>query len=1021
MTTARRLAHLGISVAVLAAIVALPLALVRGVGWPLPTVVPGGTQIGLALRSADIPDMVIIKALACVVWLAWADLILAFAWELFVNHPHLARGHAPQSPVVVNRWMAGLATYVIAGLLTVASVAGPANATPLPSTPSAPRLAPETAPPLLAPLSPRETVHDTQPRVAQPGAGDPTWTTQRGDTLWNIAEVTTGDPNRFGEILALNTDQLTRPRDLRPGMVLRLPPAAQVPDNRARPPVAPGPVMTHVVQPGESEWSIARDERPGKPADVVAPLWADIVATNASSVADPNLVYPGETLLVPQAPTPTASAPPPVAPPAAAPVPKAPAPDVASATPLVPSPPPASAPGAPVPAPPLDASASATASAPVTAAPDPARTTPPATSLAARNAPASTDNDLGSVVGAGGILLGAGVSAELLRRRRRGMARRRYGERPAPIPPHLDQVARSVLGSPIDDARWLAAELRLVCAAVPEASRCGFGVTVVQYNPQQSIEIALVTPIPDPPAGWEAHAGGLVWALSDPHDEADLTAALDLPPALPALVTVGDPAEDKTLLNIEQAGLIGIDGDPHMMAGLVRSLVWELATTPLCEHVDLIGLGVGVAGAATLEHWSTVADPDELVAELAVAARQTAALIPNGQNPVSVRCGGREAVVPTVALVAAERATSHVLDAVAPGVVVIIVGAVPDGALEVRVADGQVVVPALGLICPARQLSAEAAAAMGEVLECSAVAPISISTATSPPQNASTTVPRPVGPSTDETAEHTDSADPWAWLPPEPRVWLSVLGPVGARGAELTHQQIAALTYLALHPDPAPTTAQMKDAVWGGVAPTPKRWRDFLYALRRAVGPDAIVSVGADGFGLGPDVGTDITLVQALLDRADSHPKERWACLERAIQQLSGVPFTIPSSAARYWRWIDAEYLDARLYARLADAADDLGRHHLTKGDPAKAKAVAELGLKALPIDSALTELLMDAYAALGSPVAAERVFDAHERALDDLGLSNASEETQAVIERIRAAHGQKPSRGVSEFAGRAR
>jgi DNA-binding SARP family transcriptional activator len=101
---------------------------------------------------------------------------------------------------------------------------------------------------------------------------------------------------------------------------------------------------------------------------------------------------------------------------------------------------------------------------------------------------------------------------------------------------------------------------------------------------------------------------------------------------------------------------------------------------------------------------------------------------------------------------------------------------------------------------------------------------------------------------------------------------------------------------------------------------------------------------------------------------------------------------------------VDSEYLDARLYARVAEAANDLGRHHLAAGDAAAAREVAERGLKALPIDSALTELLMDAYAAQGSTAAAERVFDAHERALDDLGLSAASEETLAVIEGIRAA-----------------
>ncbi|MHB8463743.1 MAG: LysM peptidoglycan-binding domain-containing protein [Acidimicrobiales bacterium] len=992
MKIIRRPAQFLLSLAVLAAMAAVPWALLKWVGWPLPTVLPTTAQISLAVRSADIPDVLIIKALACVIWVAWADLILAFVWELAVNHPRLARGRTPRTTMLVNRRLAGLATYVIAGLLSVATMAGPVGATPLPSPAPSHAPAPElVSRPLVAVRLPAGPTTSRLRPVAL-AAGDQTWVARRGDTLWNIAETTTGDPNRFAEILALNSAQLTRARDLRPGMILRLPTGAHLPHDRPSPPASPRPTQTHVVLPGESEWSIAQDQAPGQPAAVVAPAWTEIVAANAATVRDPNLIYPGETLVIPAPATPSAT--PPVSPPSL----QAPASPVLPAGPALAPPPPSPSPAA----------------APTPAASPPSVEANPASHTTVSRAAADHTWPLG----VGGALLAAGVSAELVRRRRRGMARRRPGERPVAIPERLDGVARELSSARLDDAQWLAAELRLVCAGVPAASRAAFGVTVVQYKPRHTIELALVSPITQAPHGWDAQADGLVWTLTHPHNADELAAALDLPPALPALVAFGEPDDDgQILFNIEQASLVGIDGDPTAVMAVARAMVWELATTPLSEHVHLVGLGVDMPGAVELDHWTSVGSAEELIEVLARAAQETATVLaPTAETVVEARCRGQEAVAPTVAVLTNDQATVEVLGAIAPGVAMIVVGGTPLGALAVRVADGEVSAPALGLVCPARQLSAQLASAMGDLLNTAAADPVPV-TLTCPPETPNTTPPIG-GDEADDLGPESDAADPWAWLPTDPRVMVRLLGPVRVDGADFTPQQIAALTFLALHRDPAPTAAQIKEALWGDRAPKSRRWRDFLYPLRRAAGPGGVVGVGQDGFALGPDIGTDITLVETLLARAETHPDQRWECLERALDQLRGVPFTYPSRAAPYWRWVDSEYLDARLYARLAEAANELGRHHLAAGQASTARDIAQHGLKALPIDSALTELLMDAYAAMGSPAAAERVFDAHERALDDLGLSAASEETQAVIEGIRAATKRTARRMEPVFVG---
>ena len=57
-----------------------PLALVRLVGWPLPTTIPSFGEIEQAVRIG-IEDMVVVKALAILAWLIWAQVALSVVWE----------------------------------------------------------------------------------------------------------------------------------------------------------------------------------------------------------------------------------------------------------------------------------------------------------------------------------------------------------------------------------------------------------------------------------------------------------------------------------------------------------------------------------------------------------------------------------------------------------------------------------------------------------------------------------------------------------------------------------------------------------------------------------------------------------------------------------------------------------------------------------------------------------------------------------------------------------------------------
>lgn len=63
-----------------------------------------------------------------------------------------------------------------------------------------------------------------------PGAPEPepaaeTYTVKPGDTLSKIAKNTLGDANAYMKIFELNKDQLSDPDKIKPGQVLKIPPA----------------------------------------------------------------------------------------------------------------------------------------------------------------------------------------------------------------------------------------------------------------------------------------------------------------------------------------------------------------------------------------------------------------------------------------------------------------------------------------------------------------------------------------------------------------------------------------------------------------------------------------------------------------------------------------------------------------------------------------------------------------------------------------------------------------------------
>ncbi|MEI2672337.1 MAG: LysM peptidoglycan-binding domain-containing protein [Marmoricola sp.] len=137
-----------------------------------------------------------------------------------------------------------------------------------------------------------------QPRIqsyaAKPAPATESYTTRAHDSLWKIAEAHLGDGTRFTEIVDLNPDLFPDgPGFLTAGTVLQLP--ASEASAAVDPEDSP-----YVVEPGDTLWDIA-DEELGDPTryDEIFEASDDIVQPDGRTLTDPDLIYPGWELEIP--------------------------------------------------------------------------------------------------------------------------------------------------------------------------------------------------------------------------------------------------------------------------------------------------------------------------------------------------------------------------------------------------------------------------------------------------------------------------------------------------------------------------------------------------------------------------------------------------------------------------------------------------------------------------------------------------------------------------------------------------
>jgi len=593
--------RLGALALLLGILVGFPAFLVAAVGnlWPA-----GGLN-ELALMS----NAAVLGIISLLGWFVWAQLLLCTVWEIPPALRHEPEG-ASRLPIAVGgqqRFMRMLVHTVLAvGVSSTtllgshAATAEAAPAAPLQSVAHVAHQAPAATPE----TTPAESPVKASPDVTQDHRPDhPTVVTGKGDTLWGMAEKHLGDGFRWQEIADLNHGRVmpdgrtfNNPRSIEPGWELVLPAdAANLPGDQAT-----ASETERVVATGDTLTGIAK-ETTGD-----ADNWQELYEANQDVVgSDPDLIYPGQVLVLPGAGAvdPAADTDPQQQPgyqgdhstgkyadgqrsgmdtesaTDGATEQDLPQPPSAPAPPLregsaqdLPQPP--SAPAAPL----QEGSAQDTP-----AAPEPV------------TAEAEDADDQGGITAlrallASAVCLSAGALGLVAANRRRQFRNRRIGRTIASTPEELAEAEQAIVENGSEgqeDVEFLDRALRHVAASCKVAGSPlpQLGAAVLG---DEDLTLLFTHPaIGEVPEGWTATDDARAWMLPRwTFLERDLETQ---PAPYPALVSIGQDEGGRTwLLDLETLGMCGIGGEPQQVADLARFMVAELAVNAWSEGSEVL-------------------------------------------------------------------------------------------------------------------------------------------------------------------------------------------------------------------------------------------------------------------------------------------------------------------------------------------------------------------------------------------------------------------------------------------------
>lgn len=541
----------------------------------------------------------------------------------------------------------------------------------------------------------------------------------------------------------------------------------------------------------------------------------------------------------------------------------------------------------------------------------------------------STDIDLTQpstlAFGAGGSLVAAGLLGLVRRNRRLRLAE--AGDRSQPAPPPMELVdietvlrdragdgatpsVHSALRSLVD--RPIVVDEPL---AAPEVIRLSSDrIEVIQNGDEASL-----------PAPWIAGKDESLDALGGrslavlpaeffPDEPAD-----GYHQTVPAPMTV--TVAGGMLLNLESLGVVALDGAVEISAGLIRSMVHELATGPARRSID-IRVSNWLPGADLHEH-VRCGSLDNLVGELQPWLQdvELALAASGGYSAYALRAGGIPSSMPNPKVIFADAADAPAIMALvgqalrhAVPLAVVFSGDLSDLGIRPSATlalDNETLrLEPYGFTAAMQYLDVDLILGVEALVNHSRQAPMIPRVdeqSTILPLSEHETDPAQVG--TEETPEHELETE----LPAEEHevtdqaedadggILIRVLGPVEFEGGpeDLTEDERSLLTFLALV---GPSTAdQVKDAVWPGGRIGDAAFEATVERLRERLRhqfPDA-----GDGRYRVRSIITDLGSARRWIAQAEAMSPDRARnLLQLALTDIRGTPFTGVSEQA--WQWV---------------------------------------------------------------------------------------------------------------------
>jgi hypothetical protein len=510
-------------------------------------------------------------------WLALAVVLVSVVGEV----RSLRRHGVPLPHRVGFGWSQAIARRLAAGLLALSTMLPAHHAT-------------------AAPLSTRIVVTQTVTASA-PAASVPVVETQsvwtrhtvaKGDSLYSIAgRLAGGDSVQAREIAQQILDR-NLGRTMNDGHTFTTPGII----NTGWQLDTPNPIAsdTYAVVEGDNYWDIARHhhEQPTAPTDEeIASETAMLMEANVEQLggrSPASMLYPGDILTIPNHDLPP-------------PLPVEPSKVEVPAAPTLR---------------PMPTTSPTTLPPPATTLPPVTTTLPTTTAVATSSTTAEASTDVSEqpieqVDTAApspwrnlaiASLFATGITATIVRLRRRRLAQRKSGHRLA--------TATATVAATETVMRAEAKPDRITALHHLFAALTGHGklegqqplIRAVQHN-DNGVELLWNEPQARPSKPWTTTDGGWSWRTPWPTNP---PANIRLAPILPALVPLGKrPDGSELLLDLEAAGSLTIEGIPEDTIAFIRQLVLSLAASPLADNIDLMTIDLAIPGSEHLERIRT--------------------------------------------------------------------------------------------------------------------------------------------------------------------------------------------------------------------------------------------------------------------------------------------------------------------------------------------------------------------------------------------------------------------------------